>query len=208
MTSSVITPPAIVAATATRYSIPVLVAYTLIVVALVAFYLVGVLTTNDQGTMLLSTLMGEKTAQFADPIVFLIIGVAGAAAIIQGRANPGLALSVGTAGGFIVLTALQEPLVRYLTFAAIIFAIGLYGMVVSRNAVRVLMSIELMLNAVNINMVAFARYVDPVNIKGQIFAIFILTVAAAEAAVGLAIVLAIYRNMATVDMERFNLLKW
>ena len=97
---------------------------------------------------------------------------------------------------------------RYLTFGAALFAIGMYGMVVSRNAVRVLMSIELMLNAVNINLVAFARYVDPVAVKGQVFAIFVLTVAAAEAAVGLAIVLAIYRNVATVDMERFNLLKW
>ncbi len=67
-------------------------------------------------------------------------------------------------------------------------------MVVSRNAVRVLMSIELMLNAVNINLVAFARYVDPVQVKGQLFAIFVITVAAAEAAVGLAIVLSIYRN--------------
>ena len=65
-----------------------------------------------------------------------------------------------------------------------------------------------MLNAVNLNLVAFARYVDPVHVRGQIFAIFILTVAAAEAAVGLAIVLAIYRNTATVDMEKFNLLKW
>ena len=84
----------------------------------------------------------------------------------------------------------------------------MYGMVASRNAVRVLMSIELMLNAVNINLVAFARYIDPTEVKGQVFAIFILTVAAAEAAVGLAIVLAMYRNTATVDMEQFNLLKW
>jgi NAD(P)H-quinone oxidoreductase subunit 4L len=70
------------------------------------------------------------------------------------------------------------------------------------------MSIELMLNAVNINLVAFARFIDPIHVRGQIFAIFILTVAAAEAAVGLAIVLAIYRNNATVDMEKFNILKW
>jgi NAD(P)H-quinone oxidoreductase subunit 4L len=84
----------------------------------------------------------------------------------------------------------------------------MYGMVASRNAVRVLMSIELMLNAVNINLVAFSHYVDPGYLRGQVFAVFILTVAAAEAAVGLAIVLAIYRNMSTVDMEKFNLLKW
>ncbi|HEY9713193.1 MAG TPA: NADH-quinone oxidoreductase subunit NuoK [Chroococcales cyanobacterium] len=99
-------------------------------------------------------------------------------------------------------------MIRYLALGAVLFAIGVYGMVVSRNAVRVLMSIELMLNAVTINLVAFARYVDPTEIKGQVFAIFILTVAAAEAAVGLAIVLSIYRNTSTVDMERFNLLKW
>lgn len=84
----------------------------------------------------------------------------------------------------------------------------MYGMVVSRNAVRVLMSIELMLNAVNINLITFSRFVDPADVKGQLFAIFILTVAAAEAAVGLAIVLSLYRNMSTVNMQRFNLLKW
>jgi NAD(P)H-quinone oxidoreductase subunit 4L len=114
----------------------------------------------------------------------------------------------GTLAGFTVLTLYQIMLVRYLTLAALLFAIGAYGMVVSRNAVRVLMSIELMLNAVNINLVTFARFIDPVNAYGQVFAIFTLTVAAAEAAVGLAIVLAVYRNMSTVDMEKFNLLKW
>ncbi|HMP53316.1 MAG: NADH-quinone oxidoreductase subunit NuoK [Cyanobacteriota/Melainabacteria group bacterium] len=97
---------------------------------------------------------------------------------------------------------------RYLTLSALLFAIGMYGMVKSRNAVRVLMSIELMLNAVNINLITFARYIDPAGVKGHLFAIFILTVAAAEAAVGLAIVLSIYRNLATVDMDRFNLLRW
>jgi NAD(P)H-quinone oxidoreductase subunit 4L len=81
-------------------------------------------------------------------------------------------------------------------------------MVVSRNAVRMLMSIELMLNAVNINLVALAKFIDPISLRGQVFAIFILTVAAAEAVVGLAIVLAIYRNMATIDMSKFNKLKW
>lgn len=114
----------------------------------------------------------------------------------------------GTMGSFFSLTWFQTDLIRYMTFAALLFAIGVYGMVVSRNAVRVLMSIELMLNAVNINLVALARYVDPTFARGQVFAVFILTVAAAEAAVGLAIVLAAYRNMSTVDMEKFNLLKW
>jgi len=70
------------------------------------------------------------------------------------------------------------------------------------------MSIELMLNAVNLNLIGFSNFMDPIGIKGQVFAIFVITVAAAEAAVGLAIVLAIYRNRDTVDMEQFNLLRW
>ncbi len=96
----------------------------------------------------------------------------------------------------------------FLLLAAALFCIGIYGLITSRNAVRVLMSIELMLNAVNINLIAFSNYLDPQEIKGQVFAVFVLTVAAAEAAVGLAIVLSIYRNRETVDMEHFNLLKW
>lgn len=123
-------------------------------------------------------------------------------------ANRQIIVAAATTTGFVVLAANQEPLIRYLILAAILFCIGVYGMVVSRNAIRVLMSIELMLNAVNINLVAFARYIDPANVKGQLFAIFILTVAAAEAAVGLAIVLAIYRNMSTINMEKFSELKW
>jgi NAD(P)H-quinone oxidoreductase subunit 4L len=96
----------------------------------------------------------------------------------------------------------------YLVLAAALFCIGIYGLISSRNVVRVLMSIELMLNAVNVNLLAFSNYIDPQNIRGQMFAIFVITVAAAEAAVGLAIVLAIYRNRQTIDMESFNLLKW
>ncbi len=95
-----------------------------------------------------------------------------------------------------------------LLLAAALFCIGIYGLVNSRSAVRVLMSIELLLNAVNINLMGFSNFIDPAEIKGQMFAIFVITVAAAEAAVGLAIVLAIYRNRETVDMEQFNLLKW
>jgi NAD(P)H-quinone oxidoreductase subunit 4L len=96
----------------------------------------------------------------------------------------------------------------FLTVAAALFCIGFYGLVTSRNAVRVLMSIELLLNAVNLNLIAFSNYIDPQNIRGQLFTVFVITVAAAEAAVGLAIVLAIYRNRDTIDMENFNLLKW
>jgi len=103
---------------------------------------------------------------------------------------------------------MQLQLQYFLLLAAALFSIGIYGLITSRNAVRVLMSIELMLNAVNLNLMGFSNYLDPVHIKGQVFTVFVVTVAAAEAAVGLAIVLAIYRNRNTVDMEAFNLLKW
>jgi NAD(P)H-quinone oxidoreductase subunit 4L len=96
----------------------------------------------------------------------------------------------------------------FLILAAALFCIGIYGLVTSRNAVRVLMSIELMLNAVNLNLMGFSNYIDSVEIKGQVFTVFVIAIAAAEAAVGLAIVLSIYRNRDTVDMEQFNLLKW
>ncbi|MGD1850500.1 MAG: NADH-quinone oxidoreductase subunit NuoK [Cyanophyceae cyanobacterium] len=96
----------------------------------------------------------------------------------------------------------------FLLVAAALFCIGIYGLVTSRNAIRVLMSIELMLNAVNLNLMALSNFLDPDGIRGQVFSVFVITIAAAEAAVGLAIVLAIYRNRDTVDMEQFNLLKW
>ncbi|MGI0480651.1 NADH-quinone oxidoreductase subunit NuoK [Geminocystis sp. CENA526] len=96
----------------------------------------------------------------------------------------------------------------FLILAAALFCIGIYGLITSRNAVRVLMSIELLLNAVNLNLMGFSNFLDPSEIKGQVFAVFVITIAAAEAAVGLAIILAIYRNRDTIDMERFNLLKW
>ncbi len=70
------------------------------------------------------------------------------------------------------------------------------------------MSIELLLNSVNLNLMAFSNFLDPQGIRGQVFTVFVITIAAAEAAVGLAIVLSIYRNRDTVDMEQFNLLKW
>ena len=100
------------------------------------------------------------------------------------------------------------PLEAYLLVAAVLFCTGVWGLINSRNAVRVLMSIELMLNGVNINLMAFSSYVDGQLIRGQIFSVFVIAVAAAEAAVGLAILLSLYRNRVTVDMERFNLLRW
>ena len=100
------------------------------------------------------------------------------------------------------------PLEAYLLLAAVLFCIGVWGLINSRNAVRVLMSIELMLNAVNINLMAFSAYLDGNLIRGQVFTVFVITVAAAEAAVGLAILLSLYRNRVTIDMENFNLLRW
>ncbi|PZV14859.1 MAG: NADH-quinone oxidoreductase subunit NuoK [Leptolyngbya sp.] len=96
----------------------------------------------------------------------------------------------------------------FLIVAAALFCVGIYGLINSRNAVRVLMSVELMLNAVNLNFMAFSNFLDPLDVKGQVFTVFVIAIAAAEAAIGLAIVLAIYRNRDTVDMEQFNLLKW
>ena len=100
------------------------------------------------------------------------------------------------------------PLQAFLIVSSALFCIGMWGLLNSRYAVRVLMSIELMLNAVNINLMAFSSYIDNNLIQGQVFTIFVITVAAAEAAVGLAILLSLYRNRVTVDMESFNLLKW
>jgi len=97
---------------------------------------------------------------------------------------------------------------HYLILSVVLFSIGLYGVLAKRNAIVILMSIELMLNAVNIAMVAFSRYIVPLLLTGQVFAIFIIVVAAAEAAVGLAIILAIYRGRETIDATEINLMKW
>jgi NADH:ubiquinone oxidoreductase subunit K len=98
---------------------------------------------------------------------------------------------------------------HYLVLSAILFCIGLYGAVVKRNAVVILMCIEIMLNAVNITLVAFSRYLVPesVVLEGQIFVIFVMVVAAAEAAVGLALIVSIYRNRRTVDASEIDLMK-
>ena len=96
----------------------------------------------------------------------------------------------------------------YLTLSAILFSIGFYGVVTRRNAIAILMSIELMFNSVNINLIAFNRYVTPGEFVGQIFAIFVIVVAAAEVTVGLAIVILIYRNWRSIDADRVNLMKW
>jgi NAD(P)H-quinone oxidoreductase subunit 4L len=97
---------------------------------------------------------------------------------------------------------------HYLVLSAILFAIGLYGVFSKRNAIVILMCIEIMLNAVNIALVAFSRYITPLTLTGQVFAIFILVVAAAEAAVGVAIIMGIYRNRKTIDTNKIDLMKW
>lgn len=98
-------------------------------------------------------------------------------------------------------------LTSYLTLAAILFCIGLYGVLTKRNAVIVLFSIELMLNATNINLVAFSKYGLIPNVTGQVFTLFTIAIAAAEAAVGLAILIALYRNKAAIEADEYNSLK-
>ena len=100
------------------------------------------------------------------------------------------------------------PLTWYLVVAAILFSIGVFGVLARRNAVAILMGIELKLNAVNINLVAFWRYLQPDKMVGQAFAAFVFVVAAAEAAVGLALIISVYRNRNTVDVEDVDWLKW
>ena len=97
---------------------------------------------------------------------------------------------------------------HYLILSAVLFSIGLYGVLAKRNAVIILMCVEIMLNAVNIALVAFSRYVTPALLTGQVFAIFVMVVAAAEVAVGIAIIITIYRNRESVDVDKFDLMKW
>ena len=100
------------------------------------------------------------------------------------------------------------PLSWYLILAAALFCTGLYGVLARKNAVAILMGVELMLNAVNINLVAFWRYQNPDSLTGQVFAIIVFAVAAAEVAVGLALVISLYRRRRTVIAENLDLLRW
>lgn len=95
-----------------------------------------------------------------------------------------------------------------LTLGAFLFSVGVYGVLARKNAVLVLMSIELMLNSVNVNLIAFNAYFKDPGAAGQIFALFIITVAAAEVGVGLAIVLLIFRNRKSINVDEVDLLKW
>jgi NADH-quinone oxidoreductase subunit K len=99
----------------------------------------------------------------------------------------------------------MPTLAHYLTLSFLLFVIGVVGVLVRRNLLTVLMSIELILNAVNLNLVAFSRLY---GLHGQIFAIFVITDAAAEAAVGLGIIIAFFRNKETVNVDEVDLLRW
>jgi NADH-quinone oxidoreductase subunit K len=100
------------------------------------------------------------------------------------------------------------PLSWYLFLSAALFSIGLYGVLARKNAIAILLGVELMLNAVNINLVAFWRYLDPAQMAGQVFAIIVFAVAAAEVAVGLSLVISIYRSRNTVIAEELDMMKW
>jgi NADH:ubiquinone oxidoreductase subunit K len=100
------------------------------------------------------------------------------------------------------------PLEHYLVLSGMLFSLGVYGVLARRNAVLILMSVELMLNAVSINMVAFAVYTAPSLFTGIIFAIFIIAIAAAEVGLALAIVLRVFRNRGTANVDEINTLKW
>ncbi|MFZ5818571.1 MAG: NADH-quinone oxidoreductase subunit NuoK [Chloroflexota bacterium] len=100
------------------------------------------------------------------------------------------------------------PLSWYLILSAALFSIGLFGVLARRNAIAILLGVELMLNAVNINLVAFWRYLNPVQMTGQVFAIIVFAVAAAEVAVGLALVISVYRSRKTVVADELDMMKW
>ena len=94
----------------------------------------------------------------------------------------------------------------YLILSAILFAIGMIGVLTRRNAIVIFMCVELMLNAVNLTLIAFSKFLG--NLDGQVFVFFVMTVAAAEAAVGLALMIAFYKNRETIDVEDMNMMKW
>ncbi|HCX89143.1 MAG: NADH-quinone oxidoreductase subunit NuoK [Deltaproteobacteria bacterium CG12_big_fil_rev_8_21_14_0_65_43_10] len=98
------------------------------------------------------------------------------------------------------------PLSYYLILSAVLFTVGVIGVLVRRNAIVIFMSIELMLNAVNLSFVAISRHLD--SLDGQIFVFFVMTVAAAEVAVGLAIIINLFRNKETVNVDEINIMKW
>ena len=103
---------------------------------------------------------------------------------------------------------MQVGLTHYLTVSALLFCLGLYAVLTRRNAVAILMGIELMLNASNVNLLAFNKFVAPGALGGQVFALVVITLAACEAGVGLALVMAAYRNLETIHVDEINVMKW
>jgi NADH:ubiquinone oxidoreductase subunit K len=97
---------------------------------------------------------------------------------------------------------------HYLVVGALLFAVGVYAVLARRNAIAILMGVELMLNAANINFLAFWRFLGVADLEGQVFVLIVITVAAAEAAVGLAIILNLYRNFRSVEVDRADTMKW
>lgn len=100
------------------------------------------------------------------------------------------------------------PVSYFLVLSALLFSVGIYGVLARQNAVLVLLSIELMLNATNINLVAFSAFFQEAGVAGQVFALFVIAVAAAEVGIGLAIVILIFRNHQSVDVDEMSLMKW
>ncbi len=101
---------------------------------------------------------------------------------------------------------LEIPLSHYMTVSVILFTIGALGVIIRRNFIIILMSVEIMLNAANLNLIAFSSYLD--SMSGQIVALFVIAVAAAEAAIGLAIIIVVFRDRASTNVDEMNLLKW
>ena len=107
------------------------------------------------------------------------------------------------------LLNVHVSLEQVLIVGAVLFSIGMYIALTKRNAVAVLMGVELMLNAVNLTLIGFSRFIEsPRPLDGHVFAVFVITVAAAEAAVALALVVAVYRYRETIDIDRINVLRW
>jgi len=125
-----------------------------------------------------------------------------------------LALQEATAGRWQAIRqgVLEPDLSKFLVIAALLFVIGVAGVLTRRNIIVIFMSIELILNAANLNFIAFTRYLQDTGnlnaVAGQVFTIFIIVVAAAEAAIGLGLVIALYRNKETIFVDKIDLLKW
>ena len=170
-----------------------------LLLAVIVYGVVSTPFTLSESAPLEQTIQPLGKALFGDGGYFLTVEDRGRAAAVGhiGR-------YCGNQGEMMFAVGLDQ----YIILSAVLFCIGLLGVLTQRNVIKVIMCLEIMLNAVNIALIAFSRYVVPLALTGQIFAIFVMVVAAAEVAVGIAIVFAIYRNKESVDMENFNILKW